>query len=276
MSQSCRVVAVTSGKGGVGKSNITANLSLAIARMGRSVAALDADLGLANLDVIFGIRPTHTLYHVVKGKKDLVDVLLPGGPGVRFIAGGSGIAELADLQSDATGALIDSLRKLESYADVVMLDTGAGLASNVMSFVMAADEVLLVTTPEPTAMADAYGVLKTLAASEHEVPAVRLVVNRVRDPEEGLATARRIRKVAAEFLEMRVGYLGFVLEDRSVARAVRDQKPFMRAYPNSMAAACVANLAAALLDMPAAPPAPRGAASFFDRLSSYLRVGGAA
>lgn len=270
-----RVIAVTSGKGGVGKSNLTANLCLAIARLGRSVVALDADLGLANLDVIFGIRPAFTLYHALKGKKDLVDIMLAGGPGVRFVAGGSGIAEMADMDPMVRTQLIESMRQLGSYADVLLIDTGAGLSLNVMSFVRAADEVLLVTTPEPPAMADAYGVLKTLAAHRDAMPQVRLVVNRVRDPEEGLSVARRMRKVAAEFLEIEVGYLGFVLEDRSVVAAVREQKPFLRAYPNCLAAACVSNLAASLFDLPALPP-QAGGANFFDRLQTFLGVGGAA
>ncbi len=275
MARACRVLAVTSGKGGVGKSNITANLCLSIARLGRTVVAMDADLGLANLDVIFGVRPTHTLLHAVKGKKDLLDILMAGGPGVRFVAGGSGIQELADLDPTARRSLIENLRKLERYADYLVLDTGAGLSSNVMSFVLAADEVLLVTTPEPTAMADAYGVLKTISAHEGPRPPVRIIVNRVRDPEEAVATSRRLRKVAKEFLELDVGHLGFVIEDRSVALAVRAQKPFVRAYPNCEASACVANLAANLLDLPVAHPG-RSAPSFFDRLQSYLRVGGAA
>lgn len=273
----CRVVAITSGKGGVGKSNLTANLAFAIARLGKNVLALDADLGLANLDVIFGIRPTFTLYHAIKGKKDLVDTLLAAGPGVRFVAGGSGIQELADMDQETRRALIENLRKLESYADVLLLDTGAGLSSNVTSFVMAADEVLLVTTPEPTAMADAYGVLKTLAAQgeTRPLPEIRLVVNRVRDPQEGGMVAARIKKVAREFLDLELSYLGYVLDDKVVSRAVRDQRPFMRAYPNSLAAACVSSLAASLYDLPVEAPHANGA-TFFDRLSNYLGVRGAA
>lgn len=272
--RSCRVISVTSGKGGVGKSNLTANLALAIARFGKSVLALDADLGLANLDVIFGIRPSHTLYHAVKGQKDLVDILLAGGPGVRFVAGGSGIQELADLDPVTRASLLENLRKLESFAEVILLDTGAGLSSNVMSFVLASDEVLVVTTPEPTAMVDAYGVLKTLAGQDDvPVPKTRLVVNRVRNPEEGRQTARRICHTAKQHLGLDVGYLGFLLEDRQVARAVRDQRPFVKAYPNSLASACVANLAAELFDLPTYESRPHST-SFFDRLQSYLGVGG--
>lgn len=276
-SSTCRVFAITSGKGGVGKSNLTANLAFAIARLGKNVLALDADLGLANLDVIFGVRPSFTLYHAVKGKKDLVDCLLSAGPGVRFVAGGSGIQELADMDENMRLALIENLAKLESYADVLLLDTGAGLSSNVTSFVLASDEVLLVTTPEPTAMADAYGVLKTMAARSEQrpLPEIRLVINRVRDPKEGAAVARRIRKVAREFLELEVGYLGYVLEDRIVSRSVRDQKPFMRAYPNSLAAACVSNLAANLFELPIQTARPESG-TFFDRLQGYLGVGGGA
>jgi flagellar biosynthesis protein FlhG len=252
-------------------------LAFAIARLGKNVLALDADLGLANLDVIFGVRPSFTLYHAVKGKKDLVDCLLSAGPGVRFVAGGSGIQELADMDEAMRISLIENLGKLESYADVLLLDTGAGLSSNVTSFVLAADEVLLVTTPEPTAMADAYGVLKTMAARAEKgpLPDIRLVINRVRDPKEGSMVATRIRKVAREFLDLEVGYLGYVLEDKVVTRSVRSQKPFMRAYPNSLAAACVSNLAANLFELPVQTTRPE-AGTFFDRLQGYLGVGGGA
>lgn len=267
----CRTIAVTSGKGGVGKSNLVANLAIGIARLGKSVLVLDADLGLANMDVLLGVRPQYTLYHVLKGSKDLLDVIISGAPGVKFIAGGSGMRELADLDERARVRFLEGMQKLEKYTDVVLIDTGAGISSNVMAFVTAADEVLCVTTPEPTAMADAYGIIKTLAQESDPFPQVSLVVNRVRSPEEGAVVAGKIFRVSKQFLEVGIQYAGYVLEDMNVMKAVRAQKPFMSMYPNTYASACVSNLVARLFGAEVPRPAqPAGLAGMFDRLRRFV------
>jgi len=265
-----RTIAVTSGKGGVGKSNLVANLSIGIARLGKSVLLLDADLGLANLDVLLGVRPQHTLYHVFQGSKDLLDVIISGAPGVKFIAGGSGMRELADLDDERRTCFLSGLKRLESFTDVVLIDTGAGLSSNVMSFVTAADEVLIVTTPEPTAMADAYGIIKTLAQETDTFPQVGIVVNRVRTPEEGAAVAGRIFKVAKQFLEVSVQYVGYVLDDPSVPRAVKSQRPFMSLYPNTAASVCVSNLVARMFDVEPEMPQTGGLSALLSRFMGIL------
>jgi flagellar biosynthesis protein FlhG len=267
----CRTIAVTSGKGGVGKSNLVANLAIGIARLGKRVLVLDADLGLANMDVLLGVRPQYTLYHVLKGSKDLLDVIIAGAPGVKFIAGGSGMRELADLDENARVRFLDGMRKLESYTDVVLIDTGAGISSNVMAFVTAADEVLCVTTPEPTAMADAYGIIKTLAQESDPFPPLSLIVNRVRSPEEGAVVAGKIFRVSKQFLEVGIQYAGYVLEDLNVMKAVRAQKPFMSMYPNTYASACVSNLVARLFGAEVPMPAqPVGLAGMVDRLRRFV------
>jgi flagellar biosynthesis protein FlhG len=269
--RTARTIAVTSGKGGVGKSNLVANLAIGIARLGKSVLVLDADLGLANMDVLMGVRPQYTLYHVLKGSKDLLDVIISGAPGVKFIAGGSGMRELADLDDEARTRFLQGMRKLESYTDVVLIDTGAGISSNVMAFVTAADEVLVVTTPEPTAMADAYGIIKTLASESDPFPPVSLIVNRARTPEEGAVVAGKIFRVSKQFLEVGVQYAGYVLEDLNVMRAVRAQKPFMAMFPNTYASACVSNLVAKLFGAEApVPPQAAGLTSLFDRLRRFV------
>ncbi len=274
MRSSARILAVTSGKGGVGKSNVVANLALALGRLGKSVIVFDADLGMANLDVLFGVRPTHTLYHVVKGKRDLTEILVPCGVGVKFIAGGSGMRELADLDAEGKERLLSALRRLERFADILLIDTGAGISSNVMRFVSAAREVLLVTTPEPTAMADAYGVIKAVCAAVEAPPSVDVVVNRVKSPDEAAFVARRLAKVAARFLEFKSGYAGYVLEDPVVPRAVKLQKPFVEAYPNSPASVCIANIAANLIGVePRRKAAANGGlgVSLFEGLMAMLR-----
>lgn len=267
-----RTIAITSGKGGVGKSNVVANLAVAASRLGKNVIAFDADLGLANLDVIFGIRPQYTLYHVLKGKKEIFDIVVRCMPGVKFVAGGSGMQELADIDGATRERFVRSLSRLDREADVLFIDTGAGLSSNVMGFVQAADEVLLVTTPEPTAMADAYGVIKTMAATPGPFPRVSILVNRVRSPEEGTYVARRLLKVAEQFLEVKLHYGGYILDDRSVTKAVRAQKPFITLYPNSAAAVCVSNITANLFNSRIAMRPMPASGGFFERVAGFFRA----
>ncbi len=239
----CMTLAITSGKGGVGKSNLVANLSLRLAQAGKKVMVLDADLGLANLDVIYGIRPNHTLYHVLQGKKSLLDVVQTVGQNLRLIAGGSGIANLADMPADTRDQFLHSLEQLRQYSDILMIDTGAGLSSNVIGFLKYADEVLLVTTPEPTAMADAYGIVKALVASGGEFPRVSIIVNRAASAAEGFGVSSRLIAVSRQFLKVELQYKGFILEDDLVSRSVRAQKPFINLYPESRASLCISRLA---------------------------------
>ncbi len=238
----CLTLAVTSGKGGVGKSNLVVNLALHLANAGKKVIVLDADLGLANLDVLFGVRPQHTLHHVLSGRKKLLEVVLPVSKNLRLIAGGSGIANLADLGQDMRNSFLDSLAHIRQYADVLLIDTGAGLSSNVIGFLHYADEVLLVSTPEPTAMADAYGVIKTLANSTQEFPKVSIVVNRAASATEGYGVSNRLIAVSRQFLKVEVNYKGFILEDEAVSKSVRSQKPFVTLYPDCKASHCISRL----------------------------------
>lgn len=242
VSDRCLTLAVTSGKGGVGKSNLVVNLALHLANAGKKVIVLDADLGLANLDVLFGVRPQHTLHHVLSGRKKLLEVVLPVGKNLRLIAGGSGIANLADLSQDMRDSFLESLAHIRQYADVLLIDTGAGLSSNVIGFLHYADEVLLVSTPEPTAMADAYGVIKTLANSNHDFPKVSIVVNRAASATEGYGVSNRLIAVSRQFLKVEVNYKGFILEDEAVSKSVRSQKPFVTMYPDCKASHCISRL----------------------------------
>jgi flagellar biosynthesis protein FlhG len=207
------------------------------------VLVLDADLGLANLDVLFGVRPRYTLLHVTQGKKRLFDIITGVNENLKLIPGGSGISRLADISEEVRAELLNSLFELRKYTDVLIIDTGAGLSSNVMGFLQCADEVLLVATPEPTAMADAYGVIKTLARSDEKFPEVSVLVNRSASPSEGYQVANRLRAVAKQFLDVEVGYKGFILEDDRVSKAVRSQKPFVKCFPESRASLCLKKIA---------------------------------
>jgi len=232
-----RTIVITSGKGGVGKTSLSVSLAIAIAQDGKSVTLLDADLGLANINVILGIIPKYNLYHVIKGKKKLKDIIIEVPEGIKIIAGASGFQQLANLDVKQRDEFINSIAELAND-DFLIVDTGAGISQNVLSFVMAADEVIVVTTPEPTAITDAYGIIKAIASQSNEKH-IKLIVNRAQSVAEGKRVAQRVINIAGQFLNIKVEELGFVYEDLYVPKSVRNQKPFIVSYPNSKASGCV-------------------------------------
>lgn len=264
-----RVITVTSGKGGVGKSNFTINFALALGALGQRVMILDADLGMANIDVILGITPSYNLYHVLKGQKTIQEVIVTGPQGLQVIAGGSGMQELANLRRWQIEQFIGKLEALEGLADILIIDTGAGLARNVMSFVLAADEVIVITTPEPTAITDAYGLVKTMSMKKKS-GVVHLVVNKVENVQEANITASKFSIVAEKFLKLDIENLGFILDDPLVSKAVKSQEAFLLKYPKSSAAQCVKRLAAQLVTDQPSQPEPSGIKAFFGRISKLF------
>ena len=259
-----RVITVTSGKGGVGKTNFTVALAIAFARLGKKVLVIDADLGLSNVDVILGTSPPGNLLQVMQGGYSLNDVVADGPLGIKFISGGSGIYDLSNLSDVQLQYFLNQLGQFDSWADVILIDTGAGLNRMVLNFVMAADEVIVITTPEPTAVADAYAVIKTYASHGGTSP-VRLVVNRVREVTEGNGVVNKLSKVTQRFLGLTLSHLGFVFEDRLVQKAVTSQVPLMIAYPDSVFARCIDRIAHSLA-FGEELPAPRGIRGLFQRL----------
>ncbi len=244
--ESARIIAVTSGKGGVGKSNLTVNLALAFLAEGKKVLVIDADLGMANVDVLLGTSSKYNLLHLLDEDVVLDDVILKGPYGLRYISGGSGMEQAGDFTPAERALLEEKLTGCGEMADIILIDTGAGIGRNVLDFILAADEVLLVTTPEPTAMTDAYAVMKAYSMYAAK-PNMRLVVNRVYDEAEGLEVAEKLRKTAERFLHMKIDSLGAIYEDRNVIQAVRQQKPILEAYPDSLAAKCIKAIARATL-----------------------------
>ncbi|MEW5898342.1 MAG: MinD/ParA family protein [Bacillota bacterium] len=251
-----RVIAVTSGKGGVGKTSLVVNLSLALARLGRRVIILDADLGLANVEVLMGVTPHYTLFDCVCGTKEIGEILTPAPLGVQIISGGSGFLELANLDARQQQKIIAALDLLDD-ADFILIDTGAGISRNVLGFVAAAEEVIVVLTPEPTSLTDAYSLIKILAKFKVHRQ-VMLVVNRAADEREAAAAAKRMAAVAERFLEIELVHLGSICEDRTVSRAVRRQQPFVLFEPGSGPAARIKELAQRLVNGKEAVP-PGGA-----------------
>ncbi len=237
-----RIITVTSGKGGVGKTNISINLALAYARMGQKVIVLDADLGLANVNVVLGVIPKYNLYHVIREKKTMKEVILDTNYGIQIVAGASGFSRVANLSNEEKNHFISELSQL-SVADIIIVDTSAGVSQNVLSFVEAADEVLIVTTPEPTAITDAYGIIKIISTEVANLDmGMKLIVNRAGSVAEAKKVAHKVISIAAQFLNLKVDYLGFVYDDPSVPLAVRKQLPFMIASPRGQASACIQHM----------------------------------
>jgi flagellar biosynthesis protein FlhG len=237
-----RVLAIASGKGGVGKTNLTINLAIALARVGKRVVVLDGDLGLANVDVLLGLVPKWTLQHVVSGERTLDEVICRAPGDIWVIPGGSGLQELANLSEERRATLIDSLATLDGRFDVLLIDVAAGVSEEVSAFLHAAPEILFVTTPEPTAITDAYAAIK-LASQGPADTTYHLVVNQTDDGGEGAQVARKIRTVAKQFLGVELNMLGHVPTDTAIPRAVRGQVPLLVAYPNALASRRIVELA---------------------------------
>lgn len=243
------VYAFTSGKGGVGKTNIVANLGIAMAEVGRRVLILDADLGLGNLDVILGIRPVHTLEDALLGQCSLAEALLEGPRGVKVLAADSGGRDFTLLSTSEKIRLFALFRELEEEADTILIDTSSGISSNVRFFASFAHLVVLITTPEPTAITDAYATMKILSRTIGEQD-FRLLVNIAESERQGLEVFQTLRRAAERFLRLKPAYLGHVLKDPRLTRSVRLQKPVLVLHPDSRAAVNLRELADKLLAEP--------------------------
>lgn len=230
-----RVIAVTSGKGGVGKTNFTINLGITLARAGKKVVILDADLGLANVDVILGSIPKYTLVDLMETHLPVEKVMSEGPEGIRVISGASGIEGLIDMSEENIQRLNFRFAEVSRYADFILIDTGAGISKSVLSFVIAAQEVLVISTPEPTSITDAYAVIKAIGNQERD-KSIQLLINKVRDPKEGEEVYQKLYRVGKQFLNMDIDLLGYVREDPQVVKAVYSQNPFTMQFPRCYAA----------------------------------------
>ncbi len=241
-----RVLAVTSGKGGVGKTNTSVNLAIALCQRGARVTVLDADLGLANVEVLLGLNSLYNLQHVVTGEKKMLDILVTGPGGVQVVPGSSGIARFADLGPTARQNVLSGLQELQEYSDFIIIDTMAGIGQNVTAFAAAADEILLVTTPEPSSIVDAYAMIKTIFQLRDDAM-FRLIINQALNEQQGQAVAQKIAHVAQQFLGRSLAYMGHIPRDPHVQQAVMQSQPFSLRFPNAPATKCVQDIAARLL-----------------------------
>ena len=242
-----KVIAVASGKGGVGKSNFTVNLAIELSKMGNRVMIMDADLGLANIDILLGINPKYNLSHVINGEKDLKDIITETEFGIKIIASGSGVKELVNLSNQQRDSFIRNLSELEDMVDIMLVDTGAGISKNTLSFIYASDYSIVVTTPEPTALMDAYGLIKVTSMSKNKIP-LKLIVNMANTKEEAKEIASRVILLSRRFLNIFVESYGFIYRDKSVLSSVMAQKPFSVLYPSSKASECIKQIAGRISD----------------------------
>ena len=241
-----RVITVTSGKGGVGKSNLAINLAISLSRLGKKVVVLDADFGLANIEVMLGIRPQYNLSDLMFRGKSLSEIITEGPENVGFISGGSGIREMTNLTKEQLINLSSRLSELDRQTDVVIIDTGAGISGNVMEFVVLSGEVLLIATPEPTSITDAYALLKTLNHQPEftrEHCHIKLIANKVSNERDGKELFEKLSVVADKFLNISLEYMGAVPSDNNMNKAVMKQQPLSVAYPNSQAARAIDDMA---------------------------------
>ncbi|MDQ5988358.1 MAG: Flagellum site-determining protein YlxH [Syntrophus sp. SKADARSKE-3] len=237
-----RVISITSGKGGVGKTNISANLAYALAKRGKKVLILDADMGLANIDVILGLTPKFNLSHVLAGERTISETIMTGPGGIRILPSASGVQEMADLTKEQKLTLLDELNSLNEDIDYLLIDTAAGIAGNVMYFNMAAEEIIVIATREPTSLTDAYALIKVLY-QRHNKKRFKLLVNMVKNQTEAKEVYFRLSQATDHFLGLAIEYLGFILHDEKMQEAVRKQRVLSELHPTSQANKCIVTVA---------------------------------
>src|SRR5574344_1033037 len=237
-----RIIAITSGKGGVGKTNIAVNMAIAYAQLGKKVILIDGDLGMANVNVLLNVVPKYNLMQVINKQKSMQEIILDTEFGIKFIAGANGFSKIANLTVEELDYFAKQFSQLGN-ADIIIIDTGAGIANNVLQFVAAADEVYVVTTPEPTAITDAYGIIKIITTEivNREIN-LKLLVNRVHSADEGKRISERIINIVAQFLNYKVNYVGFIYEDPVIQASVIRQKPFIVVNPTSKPSTCIKHI----------------------------------
>ena len=273
-----RVITVTSGKGGVGKSNTAINLAIQFRKMGQRVIILDADFGLANIEIMFGTVPKHNLCDLIYQGKNIKEIITWGPMEVGFISGGSGIAGLSNLSRDYLVYIIQNLAELDAIADVIIIDTGAGISDAVLEFLVASGEILLVTTPEPTSITDSYALLKALNRHPRfmmEASQIKVIANKVDSQNEGQALFNKLNAVVSRYLKLPISYLGAVPQDNQLSKAVMQQMPVSLQTPQAKSALAYEAIAAKLMNKDLNQNIPkRGMAAFFSHIISGKKNNG--
>lgn len=273
--KAARVITITSGKGGVGKSNLAVNLAIQLRKQGKRVIILDADFGLANIEVMFGVIPKHNLSSMLYYGKNISEVISPGPMDIGFISGGNGVLGLNNLNREQIMMLVRSISELNEFADVIIIDTGAGVSDQVLEFVLASPEVLLVTTPEPSSLTDSYSLLKALYRNPKfagNATSIHVVANRVHSVEDGQMVYEKLKSVVEQFLNGSINYLGMIPQDAALERAVRQQKIVSINEPNADSSKAFEVLTKNLLEgTHHLAPMRRGIAQIFSQLLNHRR-----
>ena len=265
-----QVICVSSGKGGVGKSNFTINLAIALQSSGKRVIVIDADLGLANVEILLGLMPKYSLLDIIKQDIDIKEIIAQGPLGIGIISGGSGIQEMTDLSLYDMNLMLNGINKLKEMADYILIDTGAGISKSVTSFIEASKELIVVTTCEPTSIADAYALIKIISLNEKDKK-INIVVNRAENITEAKNVFLKLEMVSKKFLDLNLNFLGSILDDPAVPKAVKSQKPFITDYPKSNAAICIRNISSKITDTPVEDT---GFTGFMSKLKGIFASGG--
>lgn len=271
-----RVITVTSGKGGVGKSNTSINLAIHFKKMGYRVIILDADFGLANIEIMFGAIPKHNLCDLIYQGKNIKEIITWGPMGVGFISGGSGIAGMSNLNRDYLNYIIQNLVELDALADIIIVDTGAGISDSVLEFLVAGGEILLVTTPEPTSITDSYSLLKALSRHpryDKESTSIKMIANRVNKEEEGRGLFEKLNAVVERYLKIPISYLGSIPQDDKLLKAVMQQTPVSLQNPTAKSSQAYEEMAYKLVNKEEVETQPRrGMAAFFSHIVNARRM----
>ena len=243
--KAAKIITVTSGKGGVGKSNFVVNLGIKLQQKGKKVLIFDADLGMGNDDVLMGLYPKNNIFDIVFTSKKIQDIIIRGPEGISLISGGSGLNKVQELSESEKQLFLDGLNSLEDF-DYLLMDTGAGVTKDILSFISASQEIIVITTPEPTALTDAYSLIKATDHFKLKSKA-SIVVNKAFTDDEGLDTFNKLFRAVDRFLKIRVEYLGCILDDRKLVQAVRVQKPFVLYYPTCDASKGIESIASKII-----------------------------
>lgn len=266
-----RVITVTSGKGGVGKTNVSVNLAINFIKKGKKVVILDADFGLANVEVLFGVTPKYSLAHIILGTKKIEDIISDGPLGIKFISGGSGLKQLANITESQIQFIIKSFAYLDSIFDVVIVDTGAGISDSVLNFVKISTETIIVTTPEPTSLTDCYTVIKTITEGGVKIPKLKLIINKVEDENEGLEVFEKLKNVCGNFLNTNIISLGSIPDDKYLVKAVKRQIPITICYPNSEATKAIEKISENLIQINGNFKDSEGVMSYMKKLVNIFK-----
>lgn len=267
-SRPTRVISVTSGKGGVGKTSFSISFGIALSALGKRVLLFDADLGMANIDVLLNVKPKFDILDVISGDKDIKDIIVEAPGGLSFIPGASGLQQLAYLSDAQFNKIISGFNDIEEEFDYMIIDTGAGLSKNVTNFLLASDEIFLVTTTEPHAIMDAYSIIKVITDLSTQKN-INLIINKCESKGEAISVSNKMKATSLRFLELDISYLGHIFEDKSVSKSVKSQVPLMLMYPDSQAALCIKNIAASYSGSPV-PSGESGIAGFFNKLKKLF------